>query len=350
MTSQQRAQYEAHARQRTANLASMLATTKVKKQHHTPQHLLRRFAVPGTEQIRVHDLDEARSYRSNIRDVAEERGYNNIELSVEDLVDAAGDSTFSLDVARQLLGTGPLSVEDWLSSIEGPGEGVIKRLVADPCSITELSPEEQVDLAQFVVTLYFRGPGFRQWISDLRSDMDRQVRELARAAVFAQSPPDEAELEWEHWRARPLEELVDGFGPARPKMQVASVLAGTPGWSNLLLAMPWRCGRVRSEFPLFTADNGVARHLTPARPQHDYGAFTSYDWYVPLAPEVLLKIEHTWDFDPPFAHRRHRDFSAWEASVARHIVAAHATRRLYGDQPLFRTDASTTATVTSIPS
>ena len=67
------------------------------------------------------------------------------------------------------------------------------------------------------------------------------------------------------------------------------------------------------------------------------GAFSSFHYFLPLSPELLLKIERRPDeadsekAASPWGDRRKKDFSEWEISMARHIISRDAYRYLYGD-------------------
>jgi hypothetical protein len=64
--------------------------------------------------------------------------------------------------------------------------------------------------------------------------------------------------------------------------------------------------------------------------------FTSFIYFFPLSPEVLLKFERRSDQEAgthlnPSGARRCRNFSAGEVSFARHVVTREATKYLYGE-------------------
>ena len=67
-----------------------------------------------------------------------------------------------------------------------------------------------------------------------------------------------------------------------------------------------------------------------------------YDYYVPLSPVVMLKLDgprygpnaHDPNAPEPIGTRTRQDFSLWETSFARHLVTLSATGYLYGLGPI----------------
>ena len=123
------------------------------------------------------------------------------------------------------------------------------------------------------------------------------------------------------------------------------MLAEVQGWANLLWGAPWRIGTVPNNLKLYTSDNPAAAYHRPVREWWEGAAFGSLIYYIPLAPDVFLKIERRNDGDHdesnPAGKRRRRDFTAEEISMARHIVTQDATRFLYGEGPIVLRDCAT---------
>jgi hypothetical protein len=123
------------------------------------------------------------------------------------------------------------------------------------------------------------------------------------------------------------------------------MLGEVQGFANLLVAAPWRIGFAPDSIQLYTSDNPVAGYLNPVRPWWETAAFASLNYFVPLSPKVLLKIERRPDQKgkgelKPRGERRHEDFSEWEISFARHVVTNDAVKYLYGEGPVVPKDCA----------
>ena len=139
------------------------------------------------------------------------------------------------------------------------------------------------------------------------------------------------------WQSKPFRERYGGQEPAQPESMTISLLTEVQGYANLLQAAPWRIGNVTGRLRLYTSDNPVACYLRPVRQWWDVGAFASFDYFLPLSPKILLKIERRPDQADTnqecggMRERWKKDFSEWEVSMARHIISRSASRYLYGE-------------------
>lgn len=264
--------------------------------------------------MRVVDLEGGKEYRTSVENVAVETYYYDVEI--EGL---------------------RLSPEDWLAQLEGDAAPVIQRVIADPARITSLSLEEEVSLSRFIAALWFRTPAFRQWEEQITSTMALQIKDIIRGQIYHQHERNEADALWEDWKDKPNHWWMGQVEPVQPASGTNHMLAEVQGFANLVRAMPWRTGRTIGSLGLYTSDNPVSRYLSPVRPWWDGGAFTSFTYYVPLAPDVLLRIyPMPFKNDPPGplepqGERRYRDFSDWEACIACHVITNEATKYLYGE-------------------
>ncbi len=140
------------------------------------------------------------------------------------------------------------------------------------------------------------------------------------------------------WRlGRPTYWWLGETEPPQPPAGSIHMLQEAQGFANILRAAPWRIGYASGSRRLYTSDNPVSGYLRPVRPWWEGGAFGSLDYYLPLSPDILLKIERRPYADEsegyliPQGQRRNCDFSEWEVSMARHIISYEATRYLYGE-------------------
>ena len=178
----------------------------------------------------------------------------------------------------------PVSPEAWFAEIEANAAPIVNQLVAYPKSIESLATEEQFHLARFITSLLFRTPAF------------------------------------------------GGGGEMSTYM-----LGESLGFSNLVLAMPWRIGCVTSQ-RLYTSDNPVSSYINPVRPWLDLDCFPARDYYLPLSPTLLLKVGRLqYEDNAQVAPNRigprcNYDFSEGDAVFVRWLISASATRFLYGEE------------------
>lgn len=290
----------------------ILSPTKVKRQHYVPQVFLRAFAVDG--KVRVVDLDnEDKEYKTSTVNVAVEKYYYNIDL---------GDIQ--------------VSTEDWLAQLERSAAPVIRKLVEDPDSAMNLSVEEEIYIARFITALRFRTPSFRDWNDKMIESMLLQIKDMLKKQVYHQHSKRKAEAIWDEMKDKPDHWWFNESEPQTPTATAAFMLGEVQGFANLIRAAPWRIGTTPDSIRLYTSDNPVSGYLRPVRPWWEGAAFASFTYFVPLSPEILLKIERRPDQKEdneiqPQGERRRSDFSSWEISFARHVVTNNARRYLYGE-------------------
>ena len=178
----------------------------------------------------------------------------------------------------------PVSPETWFAEIESNATPVIGQLLECPANIENLTQGEQFHLARFFTSLLFRTPSF------------------------------------------------GGGGEMSTHM-----LGESRGYSNLVLAMPWRIGYV-APYRLYTSDNPVSSYINPVRPWLDLDCFPAREYYLPLSPTLLLKVDRLSHADKsegtrsPIGPRCKDDFSVGETVFAQWLTSAGASRFLYGEE------------------
>ena len=286
--------------------------TEAKRQHYVPRTYLSPFADKDGR-IRVVDFGQAEEYKTSLSNVAVEHRYYDID---DEGIDA--------------------SAEVWLGEIEAKAAPVLKRLIAYPSCIEVLSVEEEFAISRFIAALRFRTPAFRAWNSSTMNSIASQIRGMIMGQIIHQHGEDEGKLIFNELIDRPeYSWLGDGQTP-QPTYTSLSMLEETQGFANLIRCAPWRIGYALGPRRLYTSDNPVSGYLRPVRPWWEVGAFASFQYYLPLSPDLLLKIDRASDDESenqliPRGPRRNRDFSGWEVSMARHVVSYDATRYLYGE-------------------
>lgn len=291
-----------------------LGPTRARRQHYVPRLLLRAFVVD--EKIRVFDLDKNEDFRTSISNTAVENRFYD-----ENIADFH------------------LSTEDWLAQLEGKAAPILNILIENPDIVLSLSPEEECNLARFLVALRFRTPAFRKYNEKLSETVLSQIKDMAKKQIYHQRGRGEADTIWKKIEKKPDHWWLNEQEPQQSVSTVNFMLGEIQGFANLLRAAPWRVGFTRSSLQLYTSDNPVAGYLYPVSPRWEGAAFASICYFIPLSPKVLLKIDRRPDQKDkeklqPQGERRHTDFSEWEISFARHVVTNDASRYLYGDGPV----------------
>ena len=291
----------------------IFSTTEAKRQHYVPRTYLSPF-MGDDNRIRVFDIVRAKEYRTSLNNVAVEGHYYDLEIDGVDV-----------------------SVENWLAQLEAEVAPVIKRLLADPSSIEALTLGEEFALSRFVVALIFRTPAFREWEDSRVNTVVHQIKEIVENSLIHEHGCKAGKDKFSELKDNPTHWWL-GMGEAPQAGDTSAYMLGeTQGFANLIWAAPWRIGRAVGSLKLYASDNPASRYLPPIRPWWEGGAFASHEYYLPLSPDVLLKIErrpYTEDStnkSDPRGQRRFRDFSEWEVSKTRHIISIEATRYLYGE-------------------
>lgn len=295
----------------------VLSQTQTKRQHYVPRFYLQLFARPEGK-LRVSDLQADREYVSSVENVAVQSRFYDVDL-----------------------GGHAYSAEDWLGELEGNAAAVLQFLIEDPSGIANLTWEQENALARFIAALIVRTPGKRQELYNALDGVFSQIEQNLKGQFVSQFGETQGLAKFTEWQAKPFHERYGEEEPRQPASITHSLLGEVQGFANLLRCAPWRIGYAPGHSRLYTSDNPVSRYLRPVRPWWDVG-FSSFQYFVPLSPEVLLKIERrsdTTDLDKhasPWGERRKKDFSEWEISMARHIISRDAFRYLYGDGMIVR--------------
>lgn len=290
----------------------ILAQTQTRRQHFVPRLYLKPF-TRNDDKIRVIDLQEERECVSSLNNVAVQSRFCDVKLDGEDY-----------------------SAEDWLAKLESKAVSVLRVLLNDPLAITALADEQENALARFIAAQTFRTPFRRQEINDMLDPALLQIEQIAQGMFVNNLGETEGLASFKEWQARPLHERFGEEEPEQPASMTNYLLGEVQGFANLLRAAPWRIGRALSSRRLYTSDNPVSRYLRPVRPWWETGAFSSFDYFLPLSPEILLKFERRPDLAKsdkeasPWGVRRRKDFSGWEISMACHVISRDASRFLYG--------------------
>ncbi len=303
-----------------------LGFTNVKRQHYVPQLFLRPFAADNGN-LSVYDLEDGQLFATGIQNAAAISRYYDLDIQIPE----------ELELPSGIR----VSTESWLSEVERAAAPLIGRLIDDPASLVGMSGGERNDLARFFAAQYFRVPAYRNFIRTTQENLVGRMKAMAKNLIFNRFEQGDAEEIWAIQDAFPDHKWLGGEEPMSEPLDVASMLQEVQGFANLLQAMNWRVGRVPAP-TLYTSDNPLASHVKPVREWWDLPAFANVDYYIPLSPAVLLRMQpRKMDGEVREGEREAADFSNWDASVARHVVSDTATRYLFGSSaPVSRECAS----------
>ncbi len=291
----------------------ILSQTQTRRQHYVPRFYLKPF-VGSDGKLRVSDLQEGREYFSSLENVAVQSGFYDVDLHGH-----------------------AYSAEDWLAKLESGATSVLRLLLEDASAVTGLTEEQENTLARFVAALILRTPLRRQELGNAFETFFSRAEQNLQGQFVYRFGQTEGLAKYNEWREKPFHERYGEEEPTQPASITNHLLGEVQGFANLLRAAPWRIGHALGQRRFYTSDNPVSRYLRPVRPWWKVGAFSSFQYFLPLSPNLLLKIERRPDATgverptSPWEQRRKRDFSESEVSMARHIISWDASRFIYGD-------------------
>lgn len=167
----------------------MTETDVRQNQHYVPKLLLRNFAsnLPakkGKEKIYVFDREKKCSFTPNIKNIAAEFGYYDLELP-----------------------EGKISFEDHLGKIETSVADVIEKIKKDK-SLAGLTVDDWAWFGVFCASLFTRGQSHREMIAGMEAAIRNKIRDVAKdssadEAIF----PRESEMSS---KAFVLHQMIEG--------------------------------------------------------------------------------------------------------------------------------------------
>jgi len=152
-----------------------------KKQHYVPQLLLRNFSYGKKYKIFSFDKSKARSFNTNVRDIASENGFYNLLIDSEEY-----------------------TLEYKLSKLEGICSSVVKKICRNE-SLKGITREEHLVLCVFVAHLLVRVKKQRAFIEQLNTgmtewlqSMDLDQNEVQNFQILGQEDIDKQHIEFTH--------------------------------------------------------------------------------------------------------------------------------------------------------
>ena len=227
--------------------------TIAKVQHYVPQFLLRNFGNGKKDQVWVYDKSSNRSFPSNTKNVASESRFYDFEYEGQ-----------------------PLSIEPWLSELEGHAKSVISAIL-EADSITSLADEQKQVLASFLAVQLTRTKTFREeW-----NAFPRMLREHLEKSGDQVAPGSQAE------------ELLRQIPENESKEQTARIVFSAPStYAAHFLDKDWVLAATSRKHPFLLSDNPLTRQNMIDRPlRGNLGLKTlGIEIYLPLSPTRALAM------------------------------------------------------------
>ncbi len=227
--------------------------TIAKVQHYVPQFLLRNFGNGKKDQLWVYDKASNRSFASNTKNIASESRFYDFEYQ--------GQS---------------LTLETWLSELEGHAKSVIK-FVLDADTLATLADEQRRILASFLSVQLTRTKTFREeWNAFPRMLRERLTRDGDKVASGSQA-----------------EELIRDPTENEAKEQTARIIFDAPAtYASYFLDKDWVLAATTRKHPFLLSDNPLTRQNMIDRPHRgNLGLKTpGIEIYFPLSPTRALAM------------------------------------------------------------
>ncbi|VAW34880.1 FIG01046273: hypothetical protein, partial [hydrothermal vent metagenome] len=224
-----------------------------KIQHYVPKFLLRNFVKAGTQQVWVCDKQNDNVFFTNIKNVAAEKGFYNIEKD-----------------------GGTHSLESPLSNLESSTSKLIKKIITDK-SIKWLSPEDKTTIALFVSVQQLRTPHLRETFLHMGSEFQKLFDKMGINSDKV-----------EGYRT------VDEDGARFLSMKLLAEKA-----TKLLpyfYEKPWLLLRTKRSNPFYISDNPISLQLS-LQHKNDFGlhgniglAVKGIEIYLPLSSTLTLAM------------------------------------------------------------
>lgn len=266
-----------------------------KKQHYVPQSYLEHWAIPDKYQVYVYDKRKQRTYVSNIKDVASERYFYDIDftgiLTENELKEYVGKK---IDISH-------LDDEQYIENffaheIEGDFKKRINKItsrisnmnsweIKNCCFLTE---EDKFNLSVHLSFQFLRVKSVRNSMIQTQNMLEKMLSDMnASQEVIDRCKLPEKHLPFLHGRMilnnNYIEELTERF----------SLFT----WILLLNTTPQ---------PFFTSDNPIG---TIAHLKHDFLSLNGFaspgvEMYFPLSPKIMLSMVDGKYHDHLLKHER----------------------------------------------
>ncbi len=217
-------------------------------QHYVPRFILKRFAQPGTSKVWAYDKWKGTAFNPNIRKIAAEKGFYNLELDEE-----------------------TVTIEPVLAHLEGNASTIIGKIV-DSRSLITVDTEARAILAVFLAVQFVR-------TKELRIKFETVTRLMVEK--LTQMGATETQLK----------ELTDNRPEAARILGIKSVL-GANYFVPYFLNKTWVLFQAERSDALYISDNPVVMHN-----ENEYGpygniglAVKGIEIYFPISSRYCLGL------------------------------------------------------------
>jgi len=220
---------------------------KTENQHYVPQFLLRNFTVLGKpNQIIVFDKQSGRTFPTNIKNVAAEKGFYDFVLKDYEM-----------------------TLEPSLSNLEGQAAAVLDKVIANE-AVTCITDEERITLAFFIAVQFVRVKGHRARWDDIGEKLMKRLE-----------PEASDELKQEMRRAQDLSHV-----------SYMKTITDCHEYVPYLLGKIWTLQKTTTAQPFVISDCPVTLHNTVNhRPYGNIGfAVRGIEIYLPLSKTLTLGL------------------------------------------------------------
>lgn len=224
----------------------MRSHSPTKIQHYVPRFLLRNFTKGDKQQIWVYDKQTRKSYRTNIKNVAAENGF--YDLEIEDI---------------------SITLEPHLGRLETNSSKLISRVIEDG-SIAWLSITDRIVLSAFILAQQIRTKHLRENMLHMDKAFQEKISEMGLG-------PDQIE------NYRPLRE--EGARLLSIKM-----LTDQEGLVRHIIEKEWMLLKGRPDNPFYISDNPIALQNTFG-PRKTLGlAVEGIEIYLPISSTFTIAM------------------------------------------------------------
>lgn len=220
---------------------------QAENQHYVPQFLLRNFSSPekkGKEkQICVFDKHTDKTFPTNIKNIASERGFYDFYIGEEDC-----------------------SLEPSLSDLEGHTRQAITKIIENQ-NLGALSEEDKYWIALFVGVQFLRVKKQREMMKNLSKEMANRIREMG-------FDPQE------------IEDAQEMDDDEVKMMTLRSFVKNSPDIADLILKKIWILFKFPEQNPLYISDHPVTMHN-----DENFGPYGNIGFGVPMI-QIYLPISN----------------------------------------------------------
>jgi hypothetical protein len=227
--------------------------TMAKVQHYVPQFLLRNFVNGKKDQVWVYEKSSARTFPSNVKNVASESRFYDFEYQGQ-----------------------ILSLEPWLARLEDNARSVVG-FILEADSVSTLAEQQRHILASFLSVQLTRTKTFREeWHAFprmLREHLQRSGDQIAQGSQ--------------------AEELIQDISENDVKEQTARVIYKAPeAYAAHFLNKDWVLAATTHETPFLLSDNPLTRqNMIDCPNRGNLGLATpGIEIYFPLSPTRALAL------------------------------------------------------------